>query len=77
MFDRRILVLIVETVQESNYMFCHAVLTTLHKYAKAFEKDNASAFSDGPKVVNTTCVEFKISNGCVIQAIVGKETLKQ
>ena len=39
MYDRRILVLLIERVQEGKELFCHTVPTALRDYAKALDKD--------------------------------------
>jgi len=80
MYDRRMLVLLIEKVQEGDDRFCEAVPLALSEYVEALEKDNVRNRSSNreeaikPSVVDKPCVEFKTSNGCIIRAVAGGET---
>ena len=86
MFNRRLLVLLVERVQDDDAPFSTAVPDALREYIKALEEDNArgSQYSEGdivdmseitkPNIVSKLLAELKTSNGCVIRAIAGRET---
>jgi len=80
MFNHRLVVLLVERIQDDDAPFSRAVSVALREYVEALDKDHEHIDSSDleesmkPNVVNKACVEFETSNHCIIRAIAGRET---